>query len=259
MKKTKIKAELNLIDSKNLVNLGLTKHESACYINLLQEGSLTGRQLADITGILPNAVYRLIKNLIDKGLITALDTSPTTYQALPPQIAISTFIKNKTQKLEEISAKTIQQLTDTGVDSSQTRVDIITSRQKMFSSYVEFAKSAKEEILIISIGEPVPDEIKLVNRDVMETGVKIKFIVHKYDKENKELLKSYVKMGYEIKHFPDQGYHLMIFDGKISILASSNPKNPAERTGMIIYSKGVARAHKSYFYSVWNKAMPVNK
>ena len=259
MKNTKTKAELNLIDSKNLVSLGLTKHESACYVNLLREGSLTGRQLANVTGIIPNAVYRLINNLISKGFVTSLDTTPTTYQALAPQIAIPAFLKNKTQTLEETSAKAIQELTNIKTQAPQTRVDFIASRQKMFSSYVEFAKAAKEEGLIISIGEPVPDEIKLINRDLMDRGVKIKFIVHKYGKENKELLQSYVKMGYEVKHFSDQGYHLMIFDGKVSILVSSNPKNPAERTGMIIYSEGVARAHRSYFYSVWEKATSINK
>ena len=259
MKSTKTKARLSLIDSKNLVSLGLTKHESICYVNLLREGSLTGRQLAHISGIIPNAVYRLIKSLIGKEFITSLDTSPTTYQALPPQIAIPAFLKNKAQALEETSAKAIQEMINIKDKSPQTRVDIIASRQKMFSAYEEFAKNAKEEVLIISIGEPVPDEIKLINRDLMEKGVKIKFIVHKYDKENKELLQSYVKMGYEIKHFSDQGYHLMIFDGKISILAASNPKNLAERTGMIIYSEGVAKAHRSYFYSVWDKATSINK
>jgi sugar-specific transcriptional regulator TrmB len=254
----KFKLRSTQIDSQNLVKLGLTRLEATCYINLFKEGSLTGRQLAEKTQILSNAVYRLINKLIEKGFIISLDTTPTTYQALPPQIAIPNFLKMEARRLEETSSKAIQQLTKAQIQSPQTRVDIITSRQKMFTAYIEFAKLAKEEILIISIGEPVSDEIKLMNRDLMKQGVKIKFIAHKYDKENKSLLESYLRMGYEIKHFPDKGYHLIVIDKKISILATSNPENVAERTGMIIYSEGVAKVHRSYFYSVWDKAKSID-
>ena len=52
--------------------------------------------------------------------------------------------------------------------NSQTKIETLTGWEKMMNKYVNLAQEAKKEILIISIGEPVPDEVKLVNRDVLE-------------------------------------------------------------------------------------------
>ena len=116
---------------------------------------------------------------------------------------------------------------------------------------------AKKEVLIISIGEPVPDEIKLANRDAINRKVNIKFIVHKSDQENRLLLESWIKMGLDIRHYPGSGYHLSITDGKTCLISASNPKNPAERISMYTNSEGLSNAMRNYFYSLWEKALPV--
>ena len=250
-----IKTGTNL--SSSLVKLGLTPDEAKCYLNLLEQGSLAADSLAKSIKILPNAVYRLTKGLKKKGFIVELETHPAKFQAIPPSVAVEAYSKNQAKILEELKTSAINDLSLKS-STNQTKIDVLTGKNAMFTKGAELINIAKKEVLIISIGEPVPDEIKLANRDAIERNVKIKLLVHKYDKNNQDLLKSWVKMGLEVRHFKDWGYHLSVTDGKIALLATNNPKNTEERTSMVIYNENLANALRNYFYSIWEKALPIN-
>lgn len=124
----------------------------------------------------------------------------------------------------------------------------------MYNTFVEMVKQAEKEILVISIGEPVPDEVKLAHRDALERGVSQKLLFHKHDKGNEDMLRSWMKMGIEVRYYPDWGFHLIVFDGKRSILVANNPKATEERTGIVIYSEGLSRTLRDYFFTIWGKA-----
>jgi len=248
---------MKLSYSHPLVKLGLTKDEVACYTLLNNKGSLTAIEIAKGINIVANSVYRLLDRLSEKGFVTELDTSPKTFQVIPPTVAIEAYAKLQTKQVTEFTLQGIKLLSSSEDSTPSTKIEVITSRKQMFSSYVDLAKNAKEEILIISIGEPVPDDIKLVNRDALERGANIKFIAHKYDKENQDLLKIWLRSGLEVKHYKDRGYHLMVFDGKHSVLSVSNPERPAERNGIIIYSEDLSHALRIYFYNIWEKSIDI--
>lgn len=246
-----------LASSQNLVKLGLSEHETGVYQILLDEGSLSAKEIAKNVNILPNAVYRLMDSLHNKGFVVPLTTYPKKFQAVPPSVAIEAFSEQQEKRLEELKIQSIRALTSETTKAPQTRIDLIVSRAETFSKFVELAPQAKKEILIISIGEPVPDNVKLAMRDGIERGVKIKLLVHRYNEENRQLLRSWLRMGVEVRHFPDWGFHLVILDGKKSLLMTNNPENTEERTGMLIFSDGLARALRDYYYSVWEKAMKI--
>lgn len=97
----------------------------------------------------------------------------------------------------------------------------------------------------------------LANRDALARGVKISFIAHKHDKSNYQTLQSWTKMGLQVKHYADSGFHLVVFDNSISLLAVNNPKNTSDRTGFIFYNTGLSNAFGEYFNSIWQKAESV--
>ena len=241
-----------------LITLGLSRDESRCYVLCLSQGSLSAGEFAKQMDIYANAVYRIMDRLEKKGFVVSLDTHPATFQAIPTDIAISSYINRRQQQLEEIKTRSLQQFARQE-HPIQTKVDIQTGKNQMFETYISLAKKAKKEICMISLGESVSDEIKLVNRDAIERGVKLQFIFHRYTVQNRELLKSYVRMGIETKHFPGGGFHLQIFDGKICVLTANNPKNTEERTSMVIYNEGVASVLREYFASVWEKAARIQE
>lgn len=240
--------------ARNLVNIGLTHDEAACYVALLSEGSLDAKKMGTKINVLPNAVYRLMDSLVVKGFIVDLHTSPKTYQAIPPAIAIDMYCEKEKTRLEKVKLQAINTFSTSNMNTSKTRIDSLTGRDEVYSKAIEFTNSAQEEVLVISIGSAVPDEIKLAHIDAKDRGLTQKLIFQKYNVENKDIIDSWARMGIEVRHFPDSGYHLMVYDSKKSILVATNQENTAERAGMVIYSEKLSSVLRTYFYSVWEKA-----
>jgi sugar-specific transcriptional regulator TrmB len=242
--------------SQNLAKIGLSKQEAKVYLVLLNNGSLNAKKLAKLLNIIPNSIYRLLIQLQNRKLITVSGKYPSIYKAISPSIALDVFTSNKVIEINSIKDVLIQSLTQPA-KNDQSRIDIIHGQSEFFLNYSQFAGSAKSQILIISIGEEVSEEILLANRDAIAKGIKIWFIAHKHNENNHYLLLNWIKMGLEVKHFPDSGFHLVVFDKKISLLAVNNPDNTNDRTGLLIYNSGLSKALSDYFYSIWEKAEDV--
>ncbi len=239
-----------------LTDLGLTPNEARCYLILLEVGSASAGQVAKAMKTVPNAVYRLFDTLENSGMIVALPTTPKKYQAAPVRVAVEALAYKGVAALEEAKTQALSALTKAH-SHRDTKVDFVVGRGEFFDAYVKLAADATEEILVISIGEPVPDEIKLANRDAMSRGVDLKLIFHRYDETNAELVRSWKAMGASVVHFPDSGFHLTVFDGERAILLATNPTEQTERTGMVITSAGLAQAMREFFYGRWERALPV--
>lgn len=241
-----------------LTRLGLSENEASCYLVLLGFGALSVSEIGEQMKILPNAVYRLLAKLETYQMVVSLGTSPKKYQAIPAKAALENLVSQQTTALEESKHKALNSLAG-HTDETDTKIDFVTGQKQFFDTFVKLSVQAKQEILVISIGEPVSDDIKLATRDALAKGVDCKFIFHKYDDNNAPLLNSWVSMGVNVAHYPDRGFHLLVFDGKKAVLVSSNPLETNERSGMIISSPSLANAMREFFYARWNEATPIKK
>lgn len=237
----------------SLIKLGLSDNEASCYLVILQNGAFSVSDIAKQMGILPNAVYRLLDKLEGYKMVVSLGTSPKKYQAVPAKAAIDSLVQIQAKALEESKIQALNALSG-HPSKAETKINFITGQDEFFNTFVKLAAQAKEEILVISIGEPVPDEIKLATRDALAKEIDCKFIFHKSDNENAGLVSSWIVMGVSVAHYPDSGFHLLVFDGKQAVLVASNPSETAERTGMIITSPGLANALRDFFYARWSKS-----
>lgn len=242
----------------SLMNLGLSPHEAECYLVLAQHGALSVSAIAKQMDVLPNAVYRLLDKLEAYSMIVALKTSPMKYQAVPVQSAVDSLIETQTKTLEQSKLQTLSTLFSHGLKPA-TKISVITGQHEFFHTFEELSRQAEREILVISIGEAVPDEIKLATRDALAKGVDCKFIFHVHNQANDMLLRSWVAMGVKVAHYPDAGFHLLVFDGQQAVLVASNPQEPAECTGITITSPALANAMRDFFYARWDKATLIKK
>lgn len=244
--------------SRQLVNLGLSEKESLSYLTLLKEGALSASEVAKRIDALPNAVYRLMESLEGKGFVVDLGGRPRRFQARPPEAAFSAFLESKALAIEKAKTAALESLAKAPKRVAPTRVDLVTGQEEVFSKAVEMYNEAKEETLLISIGEPISEELMLAIRDALERKVKMKMIAHKYSEENKDLLSAWKRMGVEVRHYPDWGFHLLVCDAKRVLIAANNPENTKERTGIVFGSPALAKALRDYFYSVWEKAEEIS-
>lgn len=241
----------------NLVKLGFSKQEAQIYLVLVREGVLPAKEIALRMKILPHAVYRIIRKLESKKLITIISSSPLSFYVLPPKLALSSYVKERSIMMEKEIKEISLGLQSNKTYSNPTSIDVITGKQKMFSVSEEMIRNSKKEVLIISIGEPSTTDLILANKRAIERGVVVRFIAHKHDKENQEYLKNLEKNGFDIRHFPDWGFHMVIIDGERSLLAVNNPEKSDDRVTIKIFSQGLSKAFRDYFYSVWEKAVKI--
>ena len=251
---------MNNLVSENIqefVKLGFTKLEASIYLSIYKSGTTSALELAKKLNASPNSLYRSLEKLTQKNILSSSNNWPKTYKAISPRFAFDLMVKNKIIEIEESKEKLIS-LLPTSNSNDQTKIEIVGGSKELFDNYVKLSQNTKKEILIISIGEEVSEEVLLANRDCLQRGIKIRFIAHKLDQTNKNLLIRWQRMGMEVKHLPGQGFHLVIFDQNQTLLSASNPKIPDQRTTIHIYSPEISKSMSDYFFSIWDQATPIS-
>ncbi len=233
-----------------LAEFGLSPDECDVYLLLLTEGSLTAKALASGLDVVVNSIYRVADALVGLGLVIELDVRPKQFQAVQPNSAIQKLSSSKARHLQNIGQELIQ-LLPVKQNPNRLNMELLTGRADLFEKFVELAKTANDEVLVISIGEPVPESIWSITQRLIEKDVKPKYLFHKYDKENILLVKRWLAMGVPIRHLPGAGYHLNIFDHSSVILSASNPNQGKERSGVVIYNEAIIEMLRTYFFQQW--------
>lgn len=236
-----------------LAEFGLSPDEADVYLLLLAKGSMTAKAVAAEQGIVVNSVYRIADVLVELGLANELDTRPKQFQAVSPSTSLKQLADARAKHLQTISRDLIRSLSRKQ-NPNRLNMELLTGRQALFERFVELAEQATEEILVISIGEPVPETIWKVTKQMLGKGVKPKYLFHKYDKENILLVKRWLAMGAAVRYLPGEGYHLNVFDDSAAILSASNPKQSRERSGVVIYNEAIIEMLRNYFFQQWGAA-----
>lgn len=242
---------------EKLHELGLTKQEAKIYEFLTKAGKATASRIALSLKIPLTAVYRSCHNLNRLGFAGEQKVRPLEFVATAEKLAIPAYIKNREALFEKISRELLLKPFGRSPKTSPTKVKMVFGEKEMFESGIGVFNKARSEILVISIGQELPEELMLSQRRAIERGVKSLMIAHKKDKTNRQVLASFKANGIEVRHFPDWGFHLVVVDDFYAMVAANNPKNTKERVGIEFYNSALARAMRDYFYSVWEKAKPI--
>lgn len=234
--------------------LGLTNQEIKIYTTLLAKGSLEAKAIAKETSIFPNAVYRTAYRLAKRGFLTITEKYPTEFQVVALQTATPIFVEKQVHQLQDLLNNIRSTPQKIEYNQHPTGIQLIYGADSIFEEATKLLDLTKQEMLVISIGEPIPPNLLLSVRKAKERNVSIKMIAHKYDKDNKDVLENLKKNGYEIRHYPDWGFHMAIYDQVKTLLIINNPENTSERVAMFINSPGLSKALHDYFNSVWRRA-----
>lgn len=240
-----------------LRQLGLTDQEIKIYTILLDNNRLSAKVIAERISILPNAVYRTGHKLSKMGFIAIIKNYPTIFQAIPLQTSAPAFIEKQTEMLQKLTNDFANTPLEIEHNSYPTNINLIYGANTIYEEGAKLLDSAKHEMLVISIGEPIPPNLLLSVKQAKDRGVSIKMIVHKYDEENKTVLENLKKNGYIIRYSPGSGFHIAVYDQKKSLLIINNPKDTSEKVAMLINSSGLSKALCDYFHSTWQKATKV--
>jgi sugar-specific transcriptional regulator TrmB len=247
---------LALKETLKLVQLGLTKQEASIYLILWEKGPMTAEQIAKHIKSLPQAASRSAKKLEFIHLVNSANTYPQTYRAIPPSVSLPSLIETKTSQLQATAEQVTNRLSKT-IPKLDTTMNLIMGKEESYMYGAKLLNQTKKEMLVISVGEAIPEELLLSVLKARNRGVKIRMIIQKYDDQNKEIVKNFKKNGYEIRFAPSKGFSLAVYDGKQSLLIINNTETTKEHAAVHIMSNGLSESLMDYFYKIWETAILV--
>ena len=89
---------------KTLVNLGFKKEHAEVYILLATEGPKRARDIAQDLRIHKRQLYRALRTLKNKGVVTVPPGYPTLFSAVLFEKALDLFIEAKTEQQKALQA-----------------------------------------------------------------------------------------------------------------------------------------------------------
>lgn len=254
------------MNTQPLVQLGLSEDQAKIYLTLLSGGLLPARALIIQTGIKRGLTYKVIEQLIEKGLVEKRES--------PGKIAL--FFPTHPQKLSEL-LKAKEQEMKSAEASLGTIVTTLSSAYNLISGKpnVQFFEGAKgmKEILDDSLTSETEiysyADIEAIQKYIPEVNAEY---VKKRDKFNikkkaiildtpfaRAFLADYYKNVTDIKLIKSKTEPfqtiMQIYDNKISYLTLSDK----EMIGVIIEDKYIYKMHKDLFEFSWDSIPATNE
>ncbi len=242
------------MDESILENIGLSKAEIKVYLTLLEIGPSTSGPIIQRSGLQSSVVHRILKTLLEKGIITYVKISKdNNYQATDPKNILD-FIENKKKKFLDILPE-LETRQNRRKDNYST--EMFLGKTAMFSALLSMIKDAKsnEDYFSFSLIEPhddkeIVDFYHTYNLRRRDKKLKVKVLVNKkvkpiYEKNyTKELLRK-ANVRYTSFHFP-QG--IIIFRDMLTFVHWGN--NPF---AVKITNKEMTEQFKEFFLEFYNK------
>ncbi|MBN2411941.1 TrmB family transcriptional regulator [candidate division KSB1 bacterium] len=147
------------IIAENLARFGFSQYESKAYIALIKKSPVTGYELAKNSGIPPSKIYEVINKLLEKSVITPVQTDPVKY--IPQDINI---LLKKIQDDTTASINTLKKHLPKAKGLSSHYIWDINSRQDLINKAKELILSCREEMLLFCWDQELNDLVPELER-----------------------------------------------------------------------------------------------
>lgn len=206
---------------------------------------MTAVQIADKLNILPHAVYRSAKVLVDFGFVRKMGRYSTLYMKNSPEGPIDIYTEAlKTYLSESFSAKNKP-------GSKLLDISFIQTRDQLIEMTNRDVDNAKTSINFIVSGHEVPAETILAHKNAVDRGVTVRKLVQNLDAASREMLKSWKSAGVKIKYFPNMESRIFIYDSQIVYFTSYNASKNEEALGVRFNYTPFALMMNEMFESRW--------
>jgi len=255
LKKGTTKAKTRI---QTLVDLGLTSIEAKIYALLTEKSPIGVKEISQNLNIMPSSVHRSLKTLKTKELVITHGSRPLKIKAVDPSIALPNLV-DKAHLANINLATSAQAMFVKSKSKQQLKVEFLESKTTAFERGINAINNTKNDVIVFSVGEPIPEELFLAFVRAIERGVEVRMIAQKCNKNNKELLLNWQKNGYKIKYLnmPELDFTLVVYDKEVAELHIRSPEDPNDRIGIVVHNSSYALAQYQYLTTLWDKATEI--
>ena len=227
--------------ANELTNFGLTKTQAKIYITLTALGIASASEIAALSKIRREEIYRIIPELEKRGLVVRKLKTPRKFSAIQPEKAVQLLTKTKLEtmkreieKLDQKQANLVSKLKtiELPIQPNNPSIDVISNEDNTLMKLMELTKKAKRQIdLITSLKEL---KIAYMNRpkklrERLLKKVKIRIITksHEIDAFTKEIieLSEANNNPIELRQVEKLPFNLLMVDDNEAIWGENQPKN----------------------------------
>ena len=239
--------------------LGLNKYETLAYTALLKKNPLDSKQLAEFSGLPYTSVYRVARSLIEKGLITKIESESLLFEPVKPEIGLDSLISKKIGRMNEArnaAIEAIQKLPEKIAESeSLEKIRNFYGRDQRIGSLAPIINAAKEYVFTMcDLSCHWEEQNASARIKAKERGVELKSIATIIKPESLFHIKKAAKLT-ELRYYPGlDGLVMCVSDNRIVSAGIRNQKNRADMATIEIESPEFAEIYRQYFSTIWKKA-----
>ena len=263
---------------ESLKTFGLTDKETEIYIHLAKRGTQKTSQIAKALRANKGLVYRILKNLEQKGLVEVTLESPTRYVVVPFEKIIDIYVQSRREEADRIENAKDDLLSDwKKIDNKkprpyQERFSVIEDEKKIFNKISQMVNDTQEELVsIITINALLKAEkydiLDAVINHPSRSKIKFRYLTN-VNKENIFSIKFLLgKLGSVFslkgKHpdLQDNIFPRLVIRDNEEILLFINDQTQTESspidTALCTNCKSIIQSFYGVFEDIWSKSSDI--
>ncbi len=209
--------------TKRLIGFGLSEKEAQLYLHLLRHGPTSTSLVAKSLKTYREDVHRTLIGLINKGIVTPSQETPTVYTAVDLDIALDSALEKYENELREMEQRK-QELQELSKKQNFRPSDefctfkIIKSVKEFLAVTIPLLNTLKEEWLFVVPQEMVAFAslygISEASKEFIKRGGTARCIVD-VSHSMIELTRELLDIGYDVRHYDEyHGIYFVVGDKK---------------------------------------------
>jgi len=256
-----------------LSELGLTNNQIKIYLSLLKLGTpAKAIRIFQVSGVSRQDVYRVLLELQELGIVEKRIARPYEFAAVQPKKAVSILIRNKKQRISELSYKaeifsrrTNKRYSKIHLLPDKDNFTLITEKQAIIHTIRETMEKSQQIFYSIAPKREFLSCLTVLSESlsaIKKKGVEVRCITQMPDKE--DLLKIcniLAENGHIIVKCISKSASVKfaLSDEREIVLAIFEEGNFAETPALLTNSPAVVSLARNYFESCWVRGKELRK
>ncbi|MCW4017543.1 MAG: helix-turn-helix domain-containing protein [Candidatus Bathyarchaeota archaeon] len=254
-------------DIDTLVEIGLTSTQARTYLVLTNLGKANVRTIWKNSGVARQDIYRILTELLEKGIIEKIIATPTEYKAIPLQDALSILLGQKARKYKEIGRKAHALINRMTNDHQKTKISkdynfMLITAKKAKTRWIDRSQyNLKESIYVLDSWESYRRVVAAYADNCMQNlmkKVEHRVITNKprTGEAMPDVINTLKETGnFQLRQISERPpTSIVIEDGKRVVIIVEETKYMPEAPSLVSDNPQFVAAVQNYFNLLWSQA-----
>ena len=255
-----------------LSRFGLTRLESRLYIELLDLGQTSAKDLVSATDLNRVEAYRVLKKLVARGLVEVILARPNVYRAVDPFVAVSNLVaesEDSLRQLRERASELVAMLEATRSQKSRTQPSVservyfcLKGGRQIIWQWKDMMTHAKQVILRVWSEEGMllndHEGLLEIMAGCKSRGVEIRGITEISNRNLAEVEEWSKVITLRHRELGPAPLRYMLVDNSELIITTSFSAKPSELTAVYTNHETLVSGIRAEFQDIWKTSTPAS-